>query len=404
MPKRGMMKKGEIEKLPAALVPPKFKESPTWSRLDHLYRISKICAEFESLEKPLEAFFGVVSDTLNIRSAILIDEAEDSSTDSRTWIADDVPPEDLETARAHADEVHRYFQASRPSRPPTTDQNYIVIPLTVDHRPPFGILQLECALPVSEPDVAFISAIANHLAIAIDRQNTRQRETAVLRSLSEFTSVAAHDLKSPINSILAFSDLLRCGASPERRENFMERIRQAAERMNRLIDDLLDLSRTTSTKIRMSTFDLAEMAKEVWQDSEHITQEKNARIEIEPLPTVNAGRFQVRQILHNLIGNALKYSKSEVPPQITITGRAITVKGEPFVEITIADNGIGFSAENAAKIFEPFERLHGSDEYEGTGLGLAICRKNIERFGGTISATGTQGEGGAFIFTLPAAR
>jgi signal transduction histidine kinase len=118
---------------------------------------------------------------------------------------------------------------------------------------------------------------------------------------------------------------------------------------------------------------------------------------IDPLPDVDADAMQLHQLLQNLIGNALKYRQPEVPPEVRVS----CVESPLGWTIRVEDNGIGFSPEQAVRIFAPFQRLHGRGEYEGTGMGLAICRRIVERHGGTIAAHGRPGEGAQFIVTLP---
>jgi signal transduction histidine kinase len=106
----------------------------------------------------------------------------------------------------------------------------------------------------------------------------------------------------------------------------------------------------------------------------------------------------MRQLLQNLVGNALKYRRTDKPPVVRIS---CSSPDRQHCTITVADNGIGFNQEYAEKIFKMFERLHGRMEYEGSGIGLAVCRKIVERHGGTIAATSTAGQGATFTVTLP---
>ncbi|MBI5484014.1 MAG: hypothetical protein HY888_06085, partial [Deltaproteobacteria bacterium] len=118
-----------------------------------------------------------------------------------------------------------------------------------------------------------------------------------------------------------------------------------------------------------------------------------------PLPSVMADKMQMAQLFQNLIGNALKFRKEEVPPLIRVSGRTLE---DGSAEITIEDNGIGFDEKYLDRIYTLFQRLHGRDEYEGTGIGLALCSKIIERHKGTIAARSIPGQGATFIVTLPA--
>ena len=127
----------------------------------------------------------------------------------------------------------------------------------------------------------------------------------------------------------------------------------------------------------------------------------HARIEFTPLPKVMADPMQVRQLMQNLVANALKFQRPGARPHVVIEGRT-TDHGD--CEISVRDNGIGFEEKYLERIFRPFQRLHGRSEYEGSGMGLAICRKVVARHGGTITARSRPGEGSTFVVTLPAAK
>lgn len=146
--------------------------------------------------------------------------------------------------------------------------------------------------------------------------------------------------------------------------------------------------------------DLGEVAAEAISDLDARIEEGGGRVELlGELPTVEADRAQMRQLLQNLIGNALKFHKDTLPVVRVWaeTGADQTESCEIFVE----DNGIGFDEEHLERIFLPFQRLHGRSDYEGTGMGLAICRKVVERHGGSITAKSTPGQGSTFVVTLP---
>ena len=145
---------------------------------------------------------------------------------------------------------------------------------------------------------------------------------------------------------------------------------------------------------------LAAVIEDVVSDLEWRVTQSGAQIDIADLPAIVGDRFQIGQLFLNLIGNALKFRKAGAQPQVVVASRVIA-DGE--VEITVADNGVGFDEKYLDRIFEPFQRLHTHSEYEGTGIGLAICHKIIIRHGGTITASSTPGEGATFKVTLPLA-
>ncbi len=220
------------------------------------------------------------------------------------------------------------------------------------------------------------------------------------RELQDFAFVASHDLQEPLRKIQAFSDRLksRCGpAFDATGTDYMDRMLGAAGRMRRLIDDLLMFSRVTSKAKPFEPVDLAKVAREVVSDLEIRLEQAGARVDVGALPTLDADATQMRQLLQNLIGNALKFRRPEAPPVVSVTGEQC----DGQLRLSVADNGIGFEEKYADRIFQVFQRLHGRGEYEGSGIGLAVCRKIAERHGGVITVRSTPGVGSTFTITLP---
>jgi signal transduction histidine kinase len=180
--------------------------------------------------------------------------------------------------------------------------------------------------------------------------------------------------------------------------------------MQLLINDLLTFARVTSQAKPYVEVNLARTAREVVADLEARILDSGGRVEVGDLPRLDADPMQMRQLLQNLLGNALKFHRPDEPPVLQVEGRVLpdgagatrndTPAGE-VCEITVRDNGIGFDEKYLDRIFAPFQRLHGRGEYEGTGMGLAICRKIVERHGGTITARSAPGRGATFIVLLP---
>jgi len=232
------------------------------------------------------------------------------------------------------------------------------------------------------------------------------------RELEQFGSVAAHDLQEPLRKIQAFGDRLKTKygeALEDQGRDYLERMQNAAARMRNLIDDLLTFSRLTSKAQSFPQVDLTKVAQEVVSDLEGHLQQTGGRVEVGDLPTVEADPMQMRQLLQNLIDNALKFHKPAVPPVVRVEAKVLhdpahrsKSQVRAFYQVTVQDNGIGFEEQYRDRIFELFQRLHGRQEYEGTGMGLAICRKIVERHGGTITAKGAPGDGATFTITLPA--
>jgi PAS domain S-box-containing protein len=226
------------------------------------------------------------------------------------------------------------------------------------------------------------------------------------RELESFAAVASHDLQEPLRKIRAFGDRLATkhgeALGPDGRD-YLERMRGAAARMQDLIENLLTFSRVTTKAQPFVQVDLGRLAREVLSDLESRVEQTRGRVELGDLPLVEADAMQMRQLFQNLLGNALKFHRPEVPPVVLVTSRTLP-RGRGDVdrcEICVRDHGLGFEQEYAERIFGLFQRLHGRSEFEGTGIGLAICRKIVERHGGVILAAGTPGEGATFTFTLP---
>jgi signal transduction histidine kinase len=240
-----------------------------------------------------------------------------------------------------------------------------------------------------------------------ERRYNEQRLAAQRRELERsnealevFASVASHDLQEPLRKILAFGDRLVLSAGPTLSEEslgFMKRMVNAATRMRTLISDLLSYSQVTARVRPFAKTDLDRVAREVIADLETAIAETGGQVIVGQLPVIDADALQMRQLLQNLLGNALKFRR--VGERLVV--RLDSTNGGNDCTLTVADNGIGFSEEYSEKIFQMFERLHGRLDYEGSGIGLAICRKIVERHGGTMSATSNTGQGATFTVTLP---
>jgi PAS domain S-box-containing protein len=219
--------------------------------------------------------------------------------------------------------------------------------------------------------------------------------------LEQFAFMASHDLQEPLRKIEMFGDLLleRATCLKDRERNYLDRMRNAAARMRDMVTGLLQLSRITTEVRPFVSVSLSRVLSEVLSDMEEKVRHTGGKVEYSALPIVEGDPMQLRQLLQNLIGNALKYHQPDTPPDVKIYAKQLSEKAQIFVE----DQGIGFDQENAERIFQPFHRLVGHSQYEGNGIGLSICRRIVERHAGTISATSTPGEGAVFMVTLPLA-
>jgi PAS domain S-box-containing protein len=234
-------------------------------------------------------------------------------------------------------------------------------------------------------------------------QSLRQLEQSN-RELESFASVASHDLQEPLRKIQSFGERLKAvsaGALGPDGQDYLERMQSAAARMRRLIEDLLAFARVTSKAQPFARVELATITRDVLGDLEVTIEQTKAIVTVGDLPVLEADPTQMRQLLQNLLSNALKFRREDVAPHISIESSVDKEAGR--CELRVRDNGIGFEEKYAERIFNLFQRLHGRGKYEGTGLGLAICRKIVERHGGSISARSSPGNGTTFIVVLPLA-
>jgi two-component system CheB/CheR fusion protein len=231
--------------------------------------------------------------------------------------------------------------------------------------------------------------------------------------LQQFAYVASHDLQEPLRKIMTFSDrmLLYKDQLPAAGRSYLDKITVSSQRMTRLIDDLLNFSRISRAGKKFVPTDLNKMMAGILTNFELIIAEKKAKITYD-LPTIQAIPVQMEQLFHNLIGNALKFAKPDVPPVITIVSRIIsgdqTIKRYPQIpkggrtaEIIVKDNGIGFEQKYADQIFIIFQRLNDRQHYPGTGIGLALCRRIVSNHHGEITVVAREGEGAEFRIVLP---
>ncbi|MDB5196879.1 MAG: response regulator, partial [Flaviaesturariibacter sp.] len=244
-------------------------------------------------------------------------------------------------------------------------------------------------------------------------QNNDELKT-INEELDRFAYVASHDLQEPLRKIMVFSDVVAMklqGKIEPDVQNSLDKIVKASDRMQKLINDLLKFSRHASATEDFKQVDLNELVSEVISDLEADIQRKNAQVNFEKLPVIQAIPSQLRQLFQNLIGNALKFAKDGTAPFVQIYSELVenmkstdsngNASMQTFHRIFIKDNGIGFDAKYADDIFVVFKRLHSYHEFEGSGIGLSICKKIVDKHKGTIKADGRLNEGATFIITLP---
>ncbi|HEX8463117.1 MAG TPA: ATP-binding protein [Abditibacterium sp.] len=254
---------------------------------------------------------------------------------------------------------------------------------------------------------------APRILLAIEDISARREAEAALQShikklewsnreLQDFAHIASHDLQEPLRAIQAFGERLnlKCGAdlSPEG-QDYLRRVQEAAGRMRVLIHDLLAFSRVTTKAQPFSAVDLASVAQVALADLMRRVEETGGEVEIGPLPTLEADATQMRQLMQNLLDNALKFHRDDCAPRVRIY--AAPGDDPDRCEWFVEDNGIGFDQKYADRIWTPFQRLHSQRKYPGTGIGLAICRKIVERHHGTVAVSSQVGQGTRFHFVMP---
>jgi PAS domain S-box-containing protein len=220
--------------------------------------------------------------------------------------------------------------------------------------------------------------------------------------LEQFTHIASHDLQEPLRMVSSYTQLLARryqGKLDQDADEFIAYAVDGANRMQRLIEDLLSYARVGSHGRELEDVELDSVVERVLDDLRSSLKESGGSVQVAKLPVVLGDAGSLTQLFQNLIGNALKYRGEELP-HIDVTASS----QDHHWEVSVRDNGIGFEQEYADQLFNMFKRLHTRDQYDGTGIGLAICKKIVERHGGHIWAESQPGQGAKFVFTLPAQR
>ena len=257
--------------------------------------------------------------------------------------------------------------------------------------------------------------IANKELIFQNEEKEKRAAELIIanKELESFTYISSHDLQEPLRKIQVFATRLFADESQnlsDKGKKYVLRMQDAANRMQSLITDLLAYSRTTTSERKFEVTDLNIIIEEVKNDFKEAIAAKQATIEVRDMCNALIIPFQFRQLIHNLIGNALKFSSHDKPPHVLITSSII--KGtqakdinlfseKEYCHITITDNGIGFEPKYKDYIFEIFNRLHDKEKIIGTGIGLTIVKKIVDNHKGVITATGELNKGATFDIYIP---
>ena len=279
----------------------------------------------------------------------------------------------------------------------------------------FGDADIACLLEPRELSLAI--RFARHRHGSADLLAHRQAEEQIARlevalsrraaelqaanaELESFSYSVSHDLRAPLRALDGFSMVLLedyAAVLDERGAGYLRRLRRASQRMSRLIDDLLELSRMSRSAMQVEECDLSALAHEILQDMQQSAPERQVEVVIAPGLRGQADRSLLRCALRNLLGNAWKFTSRRARARIELG--ATTRDGQ--TAYFVRDNGAGFDMAYADKLFDAFQRLHGMDEFEGTGIGLTTVQRIIRRHGGTIWAEGEVDVGATFTFALP---
>jgi PAS domain S-box-containing protein len=238
-------------------------------------------------------------------------------------------------------------------------------------------------------------------------QELQQANHQLLQSnedLQRFAHVASHDLREPVRKIKTFASRLVDDPEShlsEKGKSYLEKVQASSDRMNAMIEGVLQYSLIEASEKITEPIDLNEIIKNIETDLEVLIQQKAATLRYGNLPHIEGASVLIYQLFFNLIYNALKFTKDTQPQLISIQAEKIQVASKEYVKVAVQDTGIGFDEEQRSKIFEAFTRLNSQEKYGGTGLGLTLCKKIAERHGGSINASGVINKGAIFTVTLP---
>lgn len=261
---------------------------------------------------------------------------------------------------------------------------------------------------------AELNIVNNELVMQNQKMEMQTTELlSVNKELLKFTYIASHDLQEPLRKIQMLVGRLLENENDNLSENgkdMFNRIRDASERMQSLIQDLIAFSRLSHSEELFEYTNLKEIIEQVIEEFNAVIEEEHAIIEINLMCDLNIIPFQFHQLMQNLISNSIKFAQLRIPPHIIIESyiaKGINLNNtnlspsENYCHISICDNGIGFEEEHNERIFEVFQRLHSSEKYRGTGIGLAIVKKIVENHNGIITATSQLGIGTQFDIYIP---
>jgi PAS domain S-box-containing protein len=265
-------------------------------------------------------------------------------------------------------------------------------------------VQVEIGLnPIESPEGQMVLASIIDITERKIREASEKKQTeleARNKELEQFAYVASHDLQEPLRTVSNYMQVFEEDYGPQldpMAHQYIASVKKATHRMSLLIKALLDISRLGRDK-KLVSVDCNKLLADVLTDLQNIIDSTHATIRISDLPILTGFETELRQLFQNLISNAIKFRRKNVPPVVEIT----VEKRDEYWVFSVRDNGIGISPIHYQRIFEIFQRLHTSEEFEGDGIGLANCKKIVELHGGEISVVSNLDQGSTFTFTIPA--
>lgn len=313
----------------------------------------------------------------------------------------------LNKVPAAIEDIYQDIRIPHDAYRPTFVKSLVMVPIrTLDPLGAIGIYWATRHLPAAE-EVDLLQALADITAVSIEniyvykeleqrvQDRTSELETAN-KELEAFSYSVSHDLKAPIRLILNYSGILGADKLTDESLRALNAIQRSAQRMNTLVEDLLNLSKLNKLALAKTQIDVMELVKTVVDECKKLVP-NNAQITFTGLHPVVADRSLIQQVWVNLISNAIKYSCKKDNPLIEISSS----EKEHHIVYAVKDNGVGFSMDHSHKLFNVFQRLHSAVEFEGSGIGLALSHRIITRHGGEIWASGEIDQGATFYFSLP---
>lgn len=299
-------------------------------------------------------------------------------------------------------------------------ESYVGIPLWDSTGLPIGLIAVMDSKPIPDdaPVTHLLQLVATRAAAELERKRAEEHDrklnqeleqhiadrTAELKRTNEeleaFSYSVSHDLRAPLRAIDGFSQILLedyAGKLDDEGKRLLNVVRDNADRMESLIDDILSFSRTARGELSCSDIDMEKLARDVFEEFPPEFAGGKVNLEIAPIPHVRGDSAMMRQVFVNLLSNAIKYSRVKENPTIKVGG---AIDGDEAIYF-VKDNGVGFDMQYADKLFAAFQRLHRVSEFEGTGIGLAIVKRVVTRHGGRVWAEGKIDNGATIHFALP---